>query len=86
MEKCKVLGVKHISFTNEETGELVSGSQLWLGAETVDEAWNDWEVFKVWFAEGNGLKPLVDSLEHGTMVNVRFDRRGKKILELTVEA
>lgn len=85
MEKCKVLGVKHVSFMNEATGEQVTGSQLWLGAGTVDEAWNDYEVFKVWFPEGNGLKGLVDSLTHGTIVNVRFDRRGKKVLALTVE-
>lgn len=86
MEKCKVLGVKYVKFTNEETGEAVTGTQLWLGADTPDPGWNGYEVFKAWFPTGHALKPLVDQLQHGQFVNVRFDRRGKKVLELFVEA
>ncbi len=85
MEKVKVLGVKHVAFVNEETGEQISGSQLWLGAETPDEAWNGNEVFKIWFPEGNALKPTVDALEPYQDIEVRFDRRGKKILEINLQ-
>lgn len=83
MEKVKVLGVKKVNFTNDETGEVVTGSQLWLGMETPDENWNGNEVFKVWFPEGHALKPSVDALQPYQDIEVRFDRRGKKILELS---
>lgn len=84
MERVKVLGVKHVNFVNEATGERIAGSQLWLGAESPYEAWNGHEVFKVWFAENNVLKPQVDALQAYQDIEVRFDRKGKKILELQV--
>lgn len=82
MEKVKVLGVKHVDFVNDETGERIVGSQFWLGAETPDEAWNGHEVFKVWFADTNALKPQVDQLMAYQDIEVQFDRKGKKILQL----
>lgn len=86
MDKVKVLGVKHVDFVNEASGERIVGAQLWLGAETPDEAWNGAEVFKVWIAEGNLLGPQVYALRPYEDIQVRFDRKGKKILELVREA
>lgn len=82
MEKVKVLGVKKVNFINDDTGEVIEGSQLWLGAETPDEAWNGNEVFKIWVPAGHGLKAAVDALEPYQDIQIKLDRRGKKLMDL----
>lgn len=82
MEKVKVLGVKKVNFVNDDTGEVIAGSQLWLGAETPDEAWNGVEVFKIWVPDGHGLKAAVDALEPYQDIMIQLDRKGKKLMKL----
>lgn len=84
MEKVKVLGVKKVNFVNEDTGEAIIGSQLWLGAETPEETWNGNEVFKIWVPDGHGLKGAVDALEPYQDIEIQLDRKGKKLMQLNV--
>lgn len=77
MYESKVLGVKYVKFTNEQTGELIEGRQVWLHMETPDPAWNGWEVFKVWAAAGTELFALAGSLRVDDIVRLSLSRTGK---------
>lgn len=77
MNEAKVLGIKKIHFTNQDTGELISGSQVWLSMPTPDPAWEGNEVFKVWCAAGTDLKAVADTLDVGDDVILSTTRTGK---------
>lgn len=76
MNKFKVLTVKDVEFTDDHD-KLVKGMQLWLCGETDEEAWNGWEVVKVWVPDGSPLEDIVSMLKHDDEVLVEFNRRGK---------
>ena len=78
MNEVKVLGIKKIKFTDEDTGEVVAGTQLWCSCETADAAWlHGEEVFKSWAKAGSDLEADFLSLRPGDVTYVRTDRRGR---------
>lgn len=77
MNEAKVLAVKNVRFTNDSTGELVVGRQIWLHMETLDPAWNGWEVFKVWAPDGSDLYGLAGTLRVDDIVRLGLTRTGK---------
>lgn len=78
MIEVKVLGLKKIDFANEDTGEVISGTQLWCSTETADSAWlHGTEVFKSWAKGGSDLEMSFLSLRPGDEIFVRTDRRGR---------
>ena len=79
MQKCKVLGIKEVDFTDEKSGECVTGRQLWVSSETRDPAWNGQEVIKIWCKGGSDMHVKCDQLENGDEIMVEFNRRGKAI-------
>lgn len=79
MQKCKVLGIKEVDFTDEKSGERVTGRQLWVSSETRDPAWNGQEVIKIWCKTGSDMHAQCDQLDNGDEILVEFNRRGKAI-------
>lgn len=77
MNEAKVLAVKNVKFTNDNTGELIEGCQVWLMMETCDPAWNGWEVFKVWAAAGSDMFALAGTLRYDDVVRLILTRTGK---------
>lgn len=78
MNEAKVLGIKKIHFSNQDTGELISGSQVWLSMPTPDPAWaGGVEVFKVWCAAGSQLSAVADRVRPGDSVILSTTRTGK---------
>lgn len=77
MNEAKVLAVKYVKFTNDGTGELIEGRQVWMMMETPDPAWNGWEVFKVWAAAGTDMFALAGSLRCDDVVRLSLTRTGK---------
>lgn len=78
MNEVKVLGIKKINFTNEDTGEVIAGTQLWCSGETAESAWlHGEEVFKSWAKAGTDLEAEFLSLRPGDVVYVRTDRKGR---------
>lgn len=77
MNEAKVLGLKNVRFTNPDTGELISGAQVWLSMPTPDPAWAGNEVFKVWCNAGTKLEQIAQSLRVGDTVILTTTRTGK---------
>lgn len=77
MNEAKVLGIKNIRFTNQDTGELIAGSQVWLSMPTPDPAWAGNEVFKVWCPAGSKLEATAQSLKTDDLVILSTTRTGK---------
>lgn len=77
MAKSKVLAVKNVKFTDESSGELIVGRQLWLLTPTRDPEWNGNAVEKLWFREDHELYGLVGSLEYGSELMIEYNRKGK---------
>lgn len=77
MNECEVLGIKTINFTSQDTGELISGSQVWLSSPTPDPAWKGNEVFKVWCPSGSQLALVAGQLSPGDSVILSTTRTGK---------
>lgn len=78
MNEAKVLGIKNIKFTDQSTGELIAGSQVWLSMPTPDPAWSGGvEVFKVWCAAGSQLAAVADRVRPGDSVILSTTRTGK---------
>lgn len=77
MAKSKVLTVRDLSFSDERTGELIEGRQLWLLTPTKDPDWNGYEVEKVWLKINHELYETVGQLRHGMEVMIDYNRKGK---------
>ena len=77
MAKSKVLGVHDVKFTDDKTGELVVGRQLWLLTPTKDPAWNGNAVEKLWFRDDDERYDMVGSLAYGTELMIEYNRKGK---------
>ena len=79
MQKCKVLGIKKVDFTDQQSGERITGSQLWVSSETSDPVWNGQEVIKIWVPTGSDMEASLALLDNGDEILVEFNRRGKAI-------
>lgn len=77
MAKSKVLAVKNVKFTDDKTGELVVGRQLWLLTPTKDPEWNGNAVEKLWFKEDDSRYEMVGGLTCGTELLIEYNRKGK---------
>lgn len=77
MAKSKVLSVKHVSFVDDKSGELIVGRQLWLLTPTKDPEWNGNAVEKLWFPEKHELYDTVGGLTYGTELLIEYNRKGK---------
>lgn len=78
MYQAKVLGIKNVKFTNDSTGELVEGRQIWLHMETLDPAWlGGYEVFKSWAPAGSELFARCVQFRPGDTVILGMTRTGK---------
>lgn len=77
MANSKVLAVKDVKFTDDKTGELVVGRQLWTCTPSKDPDWNGYIVEKNWFREDHELYDWVRTLEHDQLVMLEYNGRGK---------
>lgn len=77
-EKFKVLTVRDLDFT-DDSGRPVQGMQLWVIGESLDPAWNGYEVAKLWIPKFHKLESVVCQLKHDDLIYITFDRRGKPI-------
>ena len=78
MNKCKVLTVRDVEFKDDQDKQ-VKGMQLWVCCQTDEEAWNGWEVIKIWVSDGSSLEDIVAMLKHDDEILVEFNRRGKAV-------
>lgn len=78
MNKFKILTVRDVEF-KDDNDKLVKGMQLWVCGETEEEAWNGWEVIKIWVPDGSPLEDIVAMLKHDDDVLIEFNRRGKAV-------
>ena len=77
MAKSKVLSVKHVSFVDDKSGELIVGRQLWLLTPTKDPEWNGYAAEKLWFPEKHEMYDMVGGLTYGTELLIDYNRKGK---------
>lgn len=78
MIEVKVLGLKKLNFVNEDTGEVVAGTQLWCSTDTADSAWlHGVEVFKSWAKGGSDLEMSFLSLRPDDVIYAKTDRKGR---------
>ena len=79
MQNCKVLGIKKVDFTDQQSGLRITGSQLWVSSETKDPVWNGREVIKIWVPTGSDMEASLAQLNNDDEILVEFSRRGKAI-------
>jgi hypothetical protein len=79
MQECKVLGIKKVDFTDQSTGQQITGDQLWVLSDTRDPVWNGREVIKIWVPSGCDMSAKLPQLENDDIILVEFNRRGKAI-------
>lgn len=75
----KVLTVRDVQFKDDRTGEVVSGQQLWVCGESLEDGWNGWEVIKIWIPDRDSREDIVAVLQHDDIVELEFNRRGKAV-------
>lgn len=79
MQECKVLAVKKVDFTNQDSGDRIVGHQIYVSSPTRDPAWNGTEVIKCWVPDGSPMESNALLLSNGDTVMVEFNRRGKAV-------
>lgn len=77
MNEAKVLATKYVKFTDDDSGELIEGRQIWVMMETPDPDWSGWEVFKIWAAVGTDMFALSGTLRTDDIVRLSLSRKGK---------
>lgn len=79
MQECKVLAIKKVDFTDQQSGERIVGSQLWVMADTRDPVWSGREIIKIWIPEGSTMDETLQQVTNDDDILVEFNRRGKAI-------
>lgn len=79
MQECKVLAIKKVDFVDQNSGESITGYQLWVLSDTRDPVWNGREVIKIWCKSGSDMYANCDKLDNDDIILVEFNRRGKAI-------
>lgn len=75
-EKWKVIAIRKVSFTDEKTGEQISGVSLFLARPSKEAGWQGVEIAKFWLKDDSEvLKTYTPTLNQD--VKIAFNRYGK---------
>lgn len=82
-ERFEVLTVRDLDFKDQQNKQI-KGMQIWVIHPTDDQAWNGFEVLKVWIPDGHRSEIEVASLKRGDHIEITWDRRGKPVQVMLV--
>ena len=72
--KAKVLGIQQVNYTSKKTGKPVVGTTLHCSMRDSDVY--GVAVDSIFVSENLGLKPVIDNVTLGTLINVEYNNRG----------